>query len=170
MCSSDLKCNELRSSNSTRNRKDKRNKQKHRSNRRTIRSIKKRRNNKTNNSRGGQRKCKNSRGKTNKRNRGKGQELELQEKRMILDAIQGGVDSLLKIEQTNKEITDLEKILKTQNVEIGANEMVRTTAIAQKAMDYLTQQNRRVAGVETKEPILATGKNVVVIGGGERVS
>ena len=27
----------------------------------------------------------------------KGQELDLQEKRMILDAIQGGVDSMLKI-------------------------------------------------------------------------
>lgn len=35
------------------------------------------------------------------------------------------------------------------------------------AMDYLTQQNRRVSGVETNEPILATGKNVVVIGGGD---
>ena len=42
----------------------------------------------------------------------------------------------LKIEQTNKEITDLEKSLKTQNVEIG-NEIVRTTAIAQKAMEDL---------------------------------
>ena len=36
------KCNKLRGSNSTRNRKDERNKQKHRGNRRTIRSIKKR--------------------------------------------------------------------------------------------------------------------------------
>ena len=31
----------------------------------------------------------------------------------------------LKIEQTNKEITDLEKSLKTQNVEIGAKELNR---------------------------------------------
>ena len=31
----------------------------------------------------------------------------------------------LKIGQTNKEIADLEKSLKTQNVEIGANEVVR---------------------------------------------
>ena len=45
----------------------------------------------------------------------------------------------LKIEQTNKEIADLEKSLKTQNVEIGANEIVRTTAVAQKAMEELNQ-------------------------------
>jgi glutamate synthase (NADPH) small chain len=36
------------------------------------------------------------------------------------------------------------------------------------AMDYLTQQNRRNAGLEPQgEPILATGKRVVVIGGGD---
>jgi glutamate synthase (NADPH/NADH) small chain len=37
------------------------------------------------------------------------------------------------------------------------------------AMDFLTQQNRRVAGdsVPTDGAILATGKNVVVIGGGD---
>jgi glutamate synthase (NADPH/NADH) small chain len=37
------------------------------------------------------------------------------------------------------------------------------------AMDFLTQQNRRVAGepLGKNEPILATGKNVVVIGGGD---
>jgi glutamate synthase (NADPH/NADH) small chain len=36
------------------------------------------------------------------------------------------------------------------------------------AMDYLTQANRRVAGLgEVGEPILATGKRVVVIGGGD---
>jgi glutamate synthase (NADPH/NADH) small chain len=36
------------------------------------------------------------------------------------------------------------------------------------AMDYLTQQNRRNAGLEPKgEDILATGKRVVVIGGGD---
>ena len=46
---------------------------------------------------------------------------------------------MLKIEQTNKEITDLEKSLKNQNVEIGANEIVRTTAIAQKTMEELNQ-------------------------------
>jgi glutamate synthase (NADPH/NADH) small chain len=36
-------------------------------------------------------------------------------------------------------------------------------------MDYLTQQNRRVAGefVPERHAILATGKNVVVIGGGD---
>lgn len=45
----------------------------------------------------------------------------------------------LKIEQTNKEIADLEKSLKTQNIEIGANEIVRATAIAQKAMEELNQ-------------------------------
>ena len=36
------------------------------------------------------------------------------------------------------------------------------------AMDYLTQQNRRNAGLEPQgEPILATGRRVVVIGGGD---
>jgi glutamate synthase (NADPH/NADH) small chain len=37
------------------------------------------------------------------------------------------------------------------------------------AMDFLPQQNRRVSGepVGTNEPILAAGKNVVVIGGGD---
>jgi len=37
------------------------------------------------------------------------------------------------------------------------------------AMDFLTQQNRRVSGepLGTNEPILATGKHVVVIGGGD---
>jgi len=36
------------------------------------------------------------------------------------------------------------------------------------AMDFLKQQNKRVAGKEVKdEPISATGKNVVVIGGGD---
>jgi len=36
------------------------------------------------------------------------------------------------------------------------------------AMDYLTQANRRVAGLaEQGEPILATGRKVVVIGGGD---
>ena len=36
------------------------------------------------------------------------------------------------------------------------------------AMDYLTQSNRRVAGLpERDEPILATGKHVIVIGGGD---
>jgi glutamate synthase (NADPH/NADH) small chain len=37
------------------------------------------------------------------------------------------------------------------------------------AMDFLPQQNRRVAGepVKTNEPILAAGKRVVVIGGGD---
>jgi glutamate synthase (NADPH/NADH) small chain len=36
------------------------------------------------------------------------------------------------------------------------------------AMEYLTQSNRRVAGLpEQGEPIVATGKNVVVIGGGD---
>ncbi|MGZ9409642.1 MAG: glutamate synthase subunit beta, partial [Methylocystis sp.] len=37
------------------------------------------------------------------------------------------------------------------------------------AMDFLPQQNRRVSGepLSTNEPILATGKHVVVIGGGD---
>jgi glutamate synthase (NADPH/NADH) small chain len=36
------------------------------------------------------------------------------------------------------------------------------------AMEYLTQQNKRVAGdPEPPEPILATGKHVVIIGGGD---
>jgi glutamate synthase (NADPH/NADH) small chain len=37
------------------------------------------------------------------------------------------------------------------------------------AMDFLPQQNRRVSGepLDTAEPILATGKHVVVIGGGD---
>jgi glutamate synthase (NADPH/NADH) small chain len=35
------------------------------------------------------------------------------------------------------------------------------------AMDYLPQQNRRVAGDTVASPILATGKRVVVLGGGD---
>lgn len=35
------------------------------------------------------------------------------------------------------------------------------------AMDFLPQQNKRVAGDQVTENILATGKNVVVIGGGD---
>ena len=37
------------------------------------------------------------------------------------------------------------------------------------AMDFLPQQNRRVSGepIGTNEPILAAGKHVVVIGGGD---
>ncbi len=37
------------------------------------------------------------------------------------------------------------------------------------AMDFLTQQNRRIAGerVDSEAPILATGKHVIVIGGGD---
>lgn len=35
------------------------------------------------------------------------------------------------------------------------------------AMDFLKQQNLRVSGKETKDDIFATGKNVVVIGGGD---
>jgi glutamate synthase (NADPH) small chain len=36
------------------------------------------------------------------------------------------------------------------------------------AMDFLTQQNRRVSNLkEIAEPIMATGKNVIVIGGGD---
>src|SRR4051812_551719 len=36
------------------------------------------------------------------------------------------------------------------------------------AMDFLTQQNRRVAGLPVDYPdILATGKNVIIIGGGD---
>ncbi|MDQ0396191.1 glutamate synthase subunit beta [Labrys monachus] len=40
------------------------------------------------------------------------------------------------------------------------------------AMPYLVQQNRRVAGedVSREEPILATGKHIVVIGGGDTAS
>ena len=36
-------------------------------------------------------------------------------------------------------------------------------------MDFLTQQNRRCAGdrVDSKEEILATGKRVVILGGGD---
>ena len=34
-------------------------------------------------------------------------------------------------------------------------------------MDFLTEQNRKVAGVEVAEPISAKDKNVVVIGGGD---
>ena len=67
----------------------------------------------------------------------------------------------LKIEQTNKEITDLEKSLKTQNIEIGANEIVRTTAVAQKAMEELNQamieteikKATKEAGEASKKPI-----------------
>jgi glutamate synthase (NADPH/NADH) small chain len=35
------------------------------------------------------------------------------------------------------------------------------------AMDYLPQQNRRIAGDEVPDQILATGKRVVIIGGGD---
>jgi len=35
------------------------------------------------------------------------------------------------------------------------------------AMEFLVQQNRRVAGIEAAAPISAEGKNVVVIGGGD---
>jgi len=35
------------------------------------------------------------------------------------------------------------------------------------AMEFLPQQNKRVAGDQLKENILATGKNVIVIGGGD---
>jgi glutamate synthase (NADPH) small chain len=35
------------------------------------------------------------------------------------------------------------------------------------AMEFLPQQNQRVAGDEVRQPILATGKHVVVIGGGD---
>ena len=68
----------------------------------------------------------------------------------------------LKIEQTNKEITDLEKSLKVQNVEIGANEIVRTTAIAQKAMEELNQTMIETdIKKETKDAIIeSTIKNV----------
>jgi len=45
----------------------------------------------------------------------------------------------------------------------------RTLAGVHYAMDFLTQQNRRVAGdtVDRSEAILATGKNVVILGGGD---
>lgn len=68
----------------------------------------------------------------------------------------------LKIEQTNKEITDLEKNLKAQNVEIGANEIVRTTAVAQKAMEELNQAMMETEiKKETKDAIIeSTIKNV----------
>ena len=68
----------------------------------------------------------------------------------------------LKIEQTNKEITDLEKSLKAQNVEIGANEIVRTTAVAQKAMEELNQAMMETEiKKETKDAIIeSTIKNV----------
>ena len=52
----------------------------------------------------------------------------------------------LKIEQANKEIANLEKGLKTQNVEIGANEIVRTTAGAQKAMEEHTYRDWETIG------------------------
>lgn len=37
------------------------------------------------------------------------------------------------------------------------------------AMDYLTQQNRRIAGdrIDSKDEIIATGKRVIIIGGGD---
>lgn len=35
------------------------------------------------------------------------------------------------------------------------------------AMEYLTQENRRVAGLPVADPILATGRRVVVLGGGD---
>ena len=37
------------------------------------------------------------------------------------------------------------------------------------AMEFLTQQNRRVAGLDPdgEEPIIATGKKVIILGGGD---
>ena len=35
------------------------------------------------------------------------------------------------------------------------------------AMDFLTQSNKKIAGDEVRDQILATGKNVVIIGGGD---
>ena len=63
---------------------------------------------------------------------------------------------------TNKEITDLEKSLKTQNIEIGANEIIRTTAVAQKAMEELNQTMIETEiKKETKDAIIeSTIKNV----------
>ena len=61
----------------------------------------------------------------------------------------------LKIEQTNKEIADIEKDLKAQNIEIGANEIVKTTAIAQKAMEELNQAMMETEiKKETKDAII----------------
>ena len=76
-----------------------------------------------------------------------------------LDSIQNTFAELL---IDNKEITDLEKSLKAQNVEIGANEIVRTTAVAQKAMEELNQAMIETEiKKETKDAIIeSTIKNV----------
>ncbi len=54
---------------------------------------------------------------------------------------------------------------KARDLEVPGRELPGTYL----AMDFLTQQNRRVAGVTVPdtEAILATGKNVIVIGGGD---
>ncbi|MEO6602466.1 MAG: glutamate synthase subunit beta [Polyangiaceae bacterium] len=54
---------------------------------------------------------------------------------------------------------------KARDLEVPGRELPGTYY----AMDFLTQQNRRVAGlpVPEAEAILATGKNVIVIGGGD---
>ena len=57
----------------------------------------------------------------------------------------------LKIEQTNKEIADLEKSLKAQNIEIGANEIVRTNTEADTALKIA--QAAKEAGEASKKTI-----------------
>ncbi|HEX3852104.1 MAG TPA: glutamate synthase subunit beta [Polyangiaceae bacterium] len=54
---------------------------------------------------------------------------------------------------------------KPRDLEVAGRELPGTHF----AMDFLTQQNRRVAGLPVldSEAILATGKNVIVIGGGD---
>jgi glutamate synthase (NADPH/NADH) small chain len=79
--------------------------------------------------------------------------------------------------RTNQHITDLQALRDEYHavvLALGA-EAPRDLPVPGRAlkgihfaMEYLTQQNKRVAGdPEPPEPILATGKHVVIIGGGD---
>ena len=56
-----------------------------------------------------------------------------------IEAIGEQLEALKKDVITRRITADAEKNLKAQNVEIGANEIVRTTDVAQKAMEELNQ-------------------------------
>jgi glutamate synthase (NADPH) small chain len=79
---------------------------------------------------------------------------------------------------TNFAVTDLEALRKEYNAVVLAMgaEAPRDLPVPGRelkgihyAMDYLTQQNKRVAGdgEDTSQAILATGKHVIIIGGGD---
>ena len=92
--------------------------------------------------------------------------------------VQMGVEGV--IFRTNMEVgvtVSVDRLLDDYDVMVlaGGAEQPRDLAVPGRelegvhfAMDYLTQSNRRVAGLqEANGPILATGKHVIVIGGGD---